>query len=101
MKLSRVPSLAIILILILLLSSIIITGSLSTGFSSEEDSKLKICPDKWYKNKQPCVYKNSPAECEKQQREYFVIDGARKTIEEVDVDWIIKNCEVNQPEVIY
>lgn len=99
--------------LVLFLTTIIIASSLYQRVSKSppvpssveslpaENSKLQICPDKWYKNEQPCVYRDSPAECDKQQREYFVIDGKRKEVEEMDVDWIIKNCEVNKPELIY
>lgn len=64
-------------------------------------TKLRICPVKWYKNEQPCVYQNSPAECQRQRSEYFVINGERKGLDEVDVEWIKKNCEVNKPEVVY
>lgn len=66
-----------------------------------EFSKLQICPDAWYKNEMPCVYRDSPAECEKVRKEYLIINGERKELEEVDVQWIKKNCEVSEPEVVY
>lgn len=62
---------------------------------------LRVCPDKWYKNEQPCVYQDSPTECDQQRKEYFIIDGKRKEVEEVDVEWVKENCEVNEPEVLY
>lgn len=64
-------------------------------------TKLKICPDAWYKNEQPCVYQNSPDECNNPQREYFVINGQRRELQEFDVEWIKKNCTIKEPVKIY
>ena len=49
----------------------------------------------------PCVYRESPAECEGQRSEYVIVNGERKELEEVDINWIKNNCEVNKPEVVY
>lgn len=108
-KLGKLSPLVIILFMGLFLTTIAVAGNLSQRFTnppsktptSTEVSKLQICPDKWYKNEQPCLYENSPAECKKQKKEYFIINGERKEVEEVDVEWIKENCEVNKPEVIY
>lgn len=112
MKISRFSPLFIIPIGLFFLATIVIAGNLSQGISrslfpskitpsATQTSKLKTCPDKWYKNEQPCVYQVSPSECEKQKREYFIVNGQRKEIDEMDVEWIKKNCEVNKPEIIY
>lgn len=109
LKLGVVSPLVIFFILGLFLTTIVIGSNLSKRFAnppskpptSTEITKLQVCPDKWYKDEQPCVYQNSPAECERQQREYFIINGERKEIEEVDVKWIKQNCEINKPEVVY
>ena len=109
LKLDVVFPLAIFLILGLFLTTVVIGSNLSQRFAnppsktppSTEITKLQICPDEWYKNEQPCVYQDSPAECEQQRKEYFIIDGERKELEEVDVEWVKKNCEVNKPEVVY
>ena len=109
LKLGVVSLLAIFFILGLFLTTIVIGSNLSQRFAnppfktptSTEITKLQVCPDAWYKNEMPCVYKDSPSECERQRREYFVISGERKEIEEIDVSWVKENCEVNKPEVIY
>ena len=64
-------------------------------------NKLQTCPDAWYKNEMPCVYRESPSECEGQKKEYFIINGERKEIEEVDIAWVKDNCEVNKPSPVY
>ena len=33
--------------------------------------------------------------------EYFIIDGEKRELVEYDVEWIIDNCEVNEPSPIY
>ena len=77
------------------------TPSPSSSPESSGLSKLQICPDAWYKNEMPCVYRESQKECEQQRKEYFIIDGERKEIEEVNVEWVRQNCEVNNPEVVH
>ena len=109
MKLGVVFSLTIFFILGLFLTTIVIGNNLPQRFAnppsktptSIEITKLQVCPDKWYKNEQPCVYKDSPTECKQQQKEYFIIKGERKEAEEVDVEWVKKNCEINKPEFVY
>lgn len=69
--------------------------------SPTQSPELQVCPDKWYRNEQPCVYRESPAECAKEKSEYFIVDGQRKEVEDMDVEWIRDNCQVNQPEITY
>lgn len=59
---------------------------------------LRICPDKWYDNKMPRIISEDDEEYVSQ---YFIIDGERREISEFDVDWIIENCEVNKPELVF
>ena|SRR3989304_7009323 len=106
-KLAKLTPLAIILFLGIFLTTIAIANNLTQRFNPPpktpkptETSKLQTCPDNWYKNEQPCIYKDSPTECENQKKEYFVIDGKRIEVEEVDVEWVKKNCEVKKPEVL-
>ncbi|MBI2314518.1 hypothetical protein HYU93_00440 [Candidatus Daviesbacteria bacterium] len=109
MRLGKPSILAIILFIGLFLTTIAVAGNLSQRFAnpppktptSIEITKLRVCPGKWYKNKQPCVYKDSPAECNRQRKEYFIIDGERKEVEDVDIEWVKENCEVKEPEVVY
>ena len=108
-KLGKLFPLVIILFMGLFLTTVVIGSNVSQRFTnppsktppSTEITKLQVCPDKWYKNEQPCTYQNSPTECKQQQKEYFIIDGERKEVEKVDIEWVKENCEVNEPEVIY
>lgn len=90
----------------LILAPIVIGSNLPEQLSKvltpqSKVSKLQVCPESWYKNEMPCVYRESPSECEQQRKEYFIVNGERKEIEEVDISWVKENCEVNKPEVIY
>ena len=71
--------------------------------NSEEvqTEKLRICPDSWSRDDSPCVYEESPSECEEIEREYLMIEGRKYKVEEVDIEWIKDNCEVNEPEVVW
>ena len=64
----------------------------------KEIEKIQECPDTWYKNMMPMIVDN-PSEAE-HVGEYFIIDNQRRELSEYDVEWIIENCEVNQPSPI-
>jgi len=107
-KLGKFIPFLIILFMGLILATIVFSGNLFQRFADSPSqttstviTKSQICPDNWYKNEQPCVYKDSPTECKQQRKEYFIIKGERKEAEEVDVEWVKKNCEINKPEFVY
>lgn len=108
-KLGKLLPLVIILFMGLFLTTIVIGSNVSQRLAnppsktptSTEITKLQVCPDKWYKNEQPCTYQNSPTECKQQQKEYFIISGERKEVEKVDTEWVRENCEVNKPEAVH
>lgn len=63
------------------------------GKNPFKSDKLRICPDAWYDNQMPGeVTKN---------REYLIVDGERRELDEFDIEWIKNNCAVNKPTVIY
>lgn len=62
------------------------------------EGKLRVCPEHWISNQMPCAYRESPAECT--GREYFIINGERKELDEVDIRWVEQNCSVKR-EVAY
>lgn len=109
MKFGKLSPLAIIIVMGLFFTTITVAGNLSQRLTkpppktptSTEITRLQICPDKWYKNEQPCLYENSPTECKQQQKEYFIVNGEKKEVEKMDVEWVRENCKVNEPEVLH
>ena len=61
--------------------------------------KIKECPDAWYKNMMPIII-DDPKDAE-HAGEYLIVDGQRRELSEYDVEWIVDNCEVNNPQPIY
>jgi hypothetical protein len=61
---------------------------------------IQQCPDAHIVNKEPCVYMNSPDECNNQPSQYYILDNSRREIEEFDATWIEQNCSVT-PEEVY
>lgn len=56
---------------------------------------LRICPEAWYENRMPGPDSGEGFE------QYFVINGERVEVYEVDVPWVRENCEVNSPQPVY
>lgn len=65
------------------------------GKDSSNKNALKICPDEWIDNMEPPV--NPIVE----ERQYFIVNGERIELSELDVDWIRENCEVKKPSPVY
>lgn len=55
--------------------------------------RIRKCPTAWYKNEMPGIYKKN--------EEYLIIEGVRYEVNEVNTGWIVNNCEVNKPQVIF
>lgn len=55
---------------------------------------LKICPDEWIDNQMP------GDSSDKLQRQYFIMNGERRELEEFDVLWVQKNCNLTK-QVVY
>jgi len=60
---------------------------------------LQICPEAWYDNQMPTVVEN-PNDPQP-VRQYFIIDGQRREINQVDVNWVRQNCDIKSPQVVY
>jgi hypothetical protein len=79
-----------------LILGLIISYIIFSEKASNENTKLKICPDAWYLN-QMATYpedKTPPSQ-------YFIIDEERRELSEFDIDWIKENCEINTPTPVY
>jgi hypothetical protein len=61
---------------------------------------IQQCPASHIVNKMPCAYESSPSECNDPPREYYILDGSRREIEEFDSEWVKNNCSVT-PEEVY
>ncbi len=62
----------------------------TNDFEVVEVDLLEICPDEWILNQMPCGGEG----CNEFPREYFIIDGERRELEEFNVDWIKENCDL-------
>jgi len=77
--------------------------SCSASYKNQSDSdvkkteRLRICPDAWYSNQMPGIDSDSPQTL----REYMIVQGQRRELEEMDMEWIRLNCEIKEPERIY
>jgi len=58
-------------------------------------NRIRECPDSWIENRMPGV-SDKPDE----KRQYFIVDGERKEIEEYDLEWIKQNCDI-KPQIVY
>lgn len=93
MKLSK-KFLALILLIVFLVGVLVVIALYREGGSG--NGKLRICPDSWIVNNMPRtmdIGANSP-------NQYFIIDGKRIEVDEVDTDWVTRNCDVRQ-NVVY
>ncbi len=63
----------------------------------ESINKLQVCPEAWYDNKMPTICDQEPCGSASQ---YFVINGERKELDEVDVAWVQNNCAIKKPQVV-
>ncbi len=57
-------------------------------------TKLQQCPDKWFDNRMPSVISKTP-----EIREYFIFEGGRRELDEFDLEWIQKNCNLKKQVV--
>lgn len=57
---------------------------------------MRVCPEAWFDNRMP-----SPIGEDNLPREYFVVNGARVEVSEMDVEWVRANCEINAPTPVY
>jgi len=59
---------------------------------------LESCPDEWIRNEMPCVCLDGKENCESCQnnREYFIVDGERRELNEYNVTWVEENCELEK-----
>lgn len=74
----------------------IVIGSIPLISSCEKNpvksNKLRMCPDAWYINKMPSDSLN---------KEYLIVNGEVRNVEEFDIDWIKNNCKVNKPTEVW
>lgn len=59
----------------------------------------QICPEAWYEDKMPGI-NGYTGERAVESRQYFIVDGKRVGLDELDINWVKTNCSVNSPEII-
>ncbi|HLN19198.1 MAG TPA: hypothetical protein VK255_03450 [Patescibacteria group bacterium] len=57
--------------------------------SPEKTSALKICPDELIDNQMP-------GDNSEKNRQYYILDGQRREIDEFDQEWVKNNCQVKK-----
>lgn len=57
---------------------------------------IQKCPDAWYDNQMPRVVREGEVVG---TREYLIIDGKRVELSQVDMDWIVQNCQIRKQTV--
>lgn len=60
---------------------------------SQQDEKLKICPEEWINNQQPIVSESNESTSEINEQ-YFILNKERRELSEFDMNWVIKNCDI-------
>ena len=77
--------------LILITTAIILTGcSINTKSPKlNNKSKIKQCPDQWIQNNMP----GNTIKTDK-EKQYYIIDGKRRDLNEFDSNWINENCDL-------
>ncbi len=71
------------------------TGQNSSTNEGRPNTGKQICPDAWYDNQMP-----GPAEDAGRPSQYFIVNGQRAELNELDVAWVKANCAVNEPQVV-
>lgn len=64
---------------------------------NQNGSKLRICPEAWYENRMPVVGGDPNVG----YPQYFVVEGERVEVEEMDVEWVVENCDIKSPMPVY
>lgn len=62
----------------------------------DQGNAERTCPDAWYKDEMP----GDPSS-DNLPREYMVVDGDRRELSEMDVDWIVQSCAIKKPESVF
>jgi len=61
----------------------------------QSPSKLRVCPDSWIENRMPSV-----SNTHNEKKQYFIVNGERREIDDYDLDWIKENCNI-KPQIVY
>ncbi len=67
----------------------------------QEENKdlMRVCPEAWYENRMPGVVGENGDE--NLPRQYFIVNGERVETSEMDVNWVVANCPVKEPQPVY
>ncbi len=73
---------------------VLLTGCIPEIKSQENspdlNTKLRQCPDKWIDNQMPSTDKIKP------ETQYFIFNGERRELNEFDIEWVQKNCNLKK-----
>ncbi|MBT4209397.1 MAG: hypothetical protein HOE19_00530 [Candidatus Komeilibacteria bacterium] len=66
---------------------VIILGAGYYFWQQFQNNKLQVCPDRWTDNQELPIVPGK-------ETQYFIIDGARRELDEFDLDWVKENCDI-------
>lgn len=66
---------------------------------NDTNTGKQVCPEAWYEDRMPSI-DGATGQRSTSSDQYFVVDGQRVGLSELDVEWIKGNCTVNKPEVV-
>jgi hypothetical protein len=64
-----------------------------------DEALIQRCPEAWYVNEMPTVISPEKNKTEEVVREYFILDGARVETYQLDMNWVMTNCEIKKNKV--
>jgi hypothetical protein len=66
---------------------------------NSDEALIQKCPESWYVNEMPTVISPEKNKIEEVAREYFILDGARVETYQLDINWVMTNCEIKKNKV--
>ena len=67
--------------------------------NNSEQELIQQCPDAWIENRMPTVTNDLNGSAP--VRQYFIFKGERFEAAEVDISWVVDNCEIVKPSIVY
>ncbi|HEX8974201.1 MAG TPA: hypothetical protein VF817_01790 [Patescibacteria group bacterium] len=105
MQNKKTYSVIIVVALLAVVAALLIGKKANAPSSSENTSqseknislpqnKLQQCPSEWVNNAMPGIDDKSV-----EPKEYFILNGQRRELDEFDLDWVRKNCNLQKHTV--
>ena len=64
-----------------------------------DEALIRKCPEAWYVNEMPTVIGPEKNKIKNPAKEYFILDGVRVETYQLDINWVMTNCEIKKNKV--